>query len=155
MQAQTLSVEARFYLPVDERLIPTGEVRSVQGTAFDFRTLRPIGVEMPGPDGFVHNLCLSEPSYADGLRPCLEAVDFGSSRLSLATSEPGVQLYTGAHFDETVGKAGARYPKFAGFAIENQRFTDSPNTPHFPSARLEPGQTYRHRMQFDFTPSAI
>ncbi|NJS39976.1 MAG: hypothetical protein HC783_14255, partial [Rhodobacteraceae bacterium] len=56
------------------------------------------------------------------------------------------------HFDGTPGKAGARYPRFAGFAVETQRFPDSPNRPHFPSARLAPGQTYRHRMEFDFTP---
>ncbi len=154
--AQMLQVEAGFYLPVDDRLIPTGEVRSVQGTAFDFRPLRPIGATMPGPNGFDHNLCLRGPTAADGLRPCLEAVDLVSGRrLRLATTEPGVQFYTGAHFGDTPGKAGARYPKFAGFAIETQRFPDSPNTPHFPSARLEPGQTYRHRMQFDFTPSKV
>ncbi len=153
--AQHLQVAAGFYLPVDDRLIPTGEVRSVTGTAFDFSTLRAIGEKMPGPDGFDHNLCLSAPLDTNGLRPCLEAVDPTSGRrMRLATSEPGVQLYTGAHFDGTPGKAGARYPRFAGFAVETQRFPDSPNRPHFPSARLDPGQTYRHRMAFDFAPLA-
>jgi aldose 1-epimerase len=151
--AQQLRVEAAFYLPVDARLIPTGEVLSVTGTAFDLRTSRAIGAPLPGPGGFDHNLCLSAPLGADGLRPCLEAVDPASGRrMRLATSEPGVQLYTGAHFDGTPGKAGARYPRFAGFAVETQRFPDSPNRPHFPTARLEAGQTYRHRMQFDFSP---
>ena len=121
-------------------LIPTKEVRSVSGTAFDFRTARTIGSALPGKAGFDHNLCLSAPLGTDGLRPCLEATDPASGRsLRLATTEPGVQLYTGAHFNGTPGKAGARYPRFAGFAIETQRFPDSPNTPHFPSARLEPG----------------
>ncbi|TAG26349.1 MAG: galactose mutarotase [Rhodobacterales bacterium] len=151
--AQHLQVEAEFYLPVDDRLIPTGEVLSVTGTAFDFRTPRPIGAQMPGPGGFDHNLCLTAPLDAQGLRPCLEVVDPASGRqMRLATTEPGVQLYTGAHFDGTPGKAGARYPRFAGFAVETQRFPDSPNRPHFPSARLDPGQTYRHQMLFDFTP---
>ncbi|MGL4321385.1 MAG: aldose epimerase family protein [Paracoccaceae bacterium] len=149
-----LQVDAGHYLPVDASLIPTGEVRSVAGTAFDFRAARAIGASLPGPGGFDHNLCLSAPLGADGLRPCLVAIDPASGRrLRLATTEPGVQLYTGAHFSGGPGKAGARYPRFAGFAVETQRFPDSPNQPHFPSAVLEPGQTYRHLMQFDFTPA--
>ncbi|NJS38970.1 MAG: galactose mutarotase [Rhodobacteraceae bacterium] len=104
--AQHLQVTAGFYLPVDDRLIPTGEVLSVTGTAFDFRSPRAIGERMPGPGGFDHNLCLSAPLGADGLRPCLEAVDPASGRrMRMATTEPGVQLYTGAHFDGTPGKA--------------------------------------------------
>lgn len=153
--SQHLQMEAGFYLPVDAHLIPTGEVLSVTGTPFDLRRLRPIGSPLPGPDGFDHNLCLSAPLGTNGLRPCLEAVDPASGRrMRLATTEPGVQLYTGAHFDATPGKAGARYPRFAGFAVETQRFPDSPNRPHFPTARLKPGQTYRHRMAFDFTPAS-
>lgn len=151
---QELRVEAGFYLPVDDQLIPTKEVRSVSGTAFDFRKARRIGHVLPGEGGFDHNLCLSAPLGPDRLRPCLEATDPATGRsLRLATTEPGVQLYTGAHFNGTPGKAGARYPRFAGFAIETQRFPDSPNTPHFPSARLEPGLTSKHRMSFSFRPS--
>lgn len=154
VMGQLLSLDAGFYLPVDDRLIPTGEVRSVAGTAFDFRTLRPIGAALPDAGGFDHNLCLSSPVAADGLRPCLRAVDPLSGRsMTLATTEPGVQLYTGAHFDGTPGKSGQRYAQFAGFAAETQRFPDSPNNPHFPSARLAPGETYRHVMRFDFTPA--
>jgi aldose 1-epimerase len=151
---QTLRVQAAVYLPVNDQLIPTKEVRSVGGTAFDFRETRPIGAVLPGEGGFDHNLCLSAPLGNDGLRPCLEATDPVSGRsLRLSTSEPGVQLYTGAHFNDTPGKAGARYQRFAGFAIETQRFPDSPNNPHFPSARLEPGATYCHRMNFSFQPT--
>ncbi len=152
---QELQIDAGFYLPVDDRLIPTGEVRRVADTPFDFRTARPIGAVFPGPGGFDHNFCLSSPTDATGLRPCLQATDPASGRrMRLSTTEPGVQLYTGAHFNETSGKAGARYPRFAGFAAETQRFPNSPNVPHFPSARLDPGETYRHVMQFDFTPAA-
>jgi aldose 1-epimerase len=151
---QKLQVEAEAYLPVDGQLIPTKEVRSVNGTAFDFRSARPIGRILPGEGGFDHNLCLSTATGADGLRPCLDATDPASGRsLRLTTTEPGVQLYTGAHFNDTPGKSGARYPRFAGFAIETQRFPDSPNTPHFPSARLEPGAIYCHRMNFSFQPT--
>jgi aldose 1-epimerase len=151
---QHLQVEAGFYVPVDDRLIPTGEVLSVTGTPFDFRAARPLGRDMPGEGGFDHNFCLSAPRGTDGLRRCLQAVDPASGRrMQLSTTEPGLQLYTGAHFDQTPGKSGARYPKFAGFAAETQRYPDSPNRPQFPSARLDPGQTYRHVMHFDFTPA--
>lgn len=147
-----LQVDAGFYLPVDAALIPTGEVLSVTNTAFDFRTARQIGASLPGPSGFDHNLCLSHPVGADGLRPCLVATDpVSGRRMRLSTTEPGVQLYTGAHFAGDPGKSGARYPRFAGFAAETQRFPDSPNRPHFPSARLDPGQCYRHVMHLDFT----
>ena len=151
---QELQIDADYYLPVDDRLIPTGEVCSVAGTPFDFRAPRPIGATMPGPAGFDHNLCLSAPTGSDGLRPCLRVLDPVSGRqMRLSTTEPGLQLYTGAHFDGGVGKAGARYPRFAGFAAETQRFPNSPNMPHFPSARLEPGQLYHHVMLFDFAPA--
>lgn len=151
----TMQVDADFYLPVDQTLIPTGEIRSVADTAFDFRQPRQIGAQMPGPGGFDHNLCLSMPTDATGLRPCLQAFDPDSGRsMRISTTEPGVQLYTGAHFAGMTGKAGARYQRFAGFAAETQRFPNTPNMPHFPSARLDPGQTYRHEMRLDFTPSS-
>jgi aldose 1-epimerase len=151
---QTLQVEAAVYLPVDNQLIPTKEVRSVSGTAFDFREARPIGRLLPGDGGFDHTLCLSAPTGTNGLRPCVMARDPVSGRsLRMATTEPGVQLYTGAHFNGETGKGGTHYPRFAGFAVETQRFPDSPNTPHFPSARLEPGARYCHRMSFGFQPS--
>lgn len=152
IMAHQLHVEASHYLPVDHQLIPTGEILSVADTPFDFCQPRTIGARLPGPDAFDHNLCLSAPTGADGLRPCLTAVDPASGRqMRLTTTEPGVQLYTGAHFNGP-GKRGAHYPRFAGLAVETQRFPDSPNRPQFPSARLEPGQTYRHVMRFDFTP---
>ena len=151
---QELQIDAGFYLPVDDRLIPTGEVRLVANSPYDFRKPRLIGTTMPGPGGFDHNLCLSSPTNAAGLRSCLQATHPASGRrMQMSTTEPGAQLYTGAHFDRTPGKAGAKYPRFAGFAAETQRFPNSPNTPHFPSARLDVGQTYRHIMQFDFTPA--
>ncbi len=148
-----LQVEAHHYLPVDAQLIPTGEILSVANTPFDFRHPRPIGAQLPGPNAFDHNLCLSAPLGADGLRPCLSATDPASGRrMRLSPTAPGVQLYTGAHFNGP-GKRGAHYPRFAGFAVETQRFPDAPNNPQFPPARLDPGQTYRHIMRLDFTPA--
>lgn len=152
IMGQHLQVEADHYLPVKADLIPTGELKPVANSAFDFRATRPIGARLPGPKAFDHNLCLSAPLGQDGLRPCLTATDPASGRrMQLSTNQPGVQLYTGAHFNGP-GKDGAHYPRFAGFAAETQRYPDSPNNPQFPSARLDPGQTYRHVMRFDLTP---
>jgi aldose 1-epimerase len=154
VMGQELQIDAGFYLPVDHAQIPTGEVLSVTGTAFDFRAARAIGASLPRPAAFDHNFCLSAPVTGNGLRPCLVATDpVSGRRLRLTTTEPGVQLYTGAHFAGGPGKAGAYYPRFAGFAAETQRFPDSPNIMHFPSANLAPGTTYTHRMAFDFTPA--
>jgi aldose 1-epimerase len=152
-----LKLYAGHYTPVDPANIPTGEIRTVDGTPFDFHALRPIGQDMPGPDGFDHNFCLSEPLVPMAgqlLRPCAELRHPPSGRaLRLWTSEVGVQVYTGAHFDGTQpGKRGARYGKFAGVALETQKFPDTPNRPQFPSARLDPGHVYRHVMLLDLTP---
>lgn len=153
IMGQHLQIDAAHYIPVDDQLIPTGEILTVANTAFDFRQPRPIGAQLPGPKAFDHNLCLSAPLGPNGLRPCLTATDPATGRrMQLSTTEPGVQLYTGAHFNGP-GKQGAHYPRFAGFAAETQRFPDSPNNPQFPSARLNPGETYRHVMRFDFTPA--
>ncbi|WP_233517098.1 aldose epimerase family protein [Pseudotabrizicola alkalilacus] len=158
VMGQQLRIGARHYTPVDDALIPTGEVRAVAGTAFDFNALREIGADLPAPDGFDHNLCLTGPleaKWGEALRFCAEAVDAASGRrMELWTTEPGVQFYTGAHLAGGLpGKDGAPIAAFTGFTLETQRFPDSPNQPQFPPARLEPGQRYRHLMAFDFTPA--
>jgi len=154
---QSLRLHAGHYTPVDATKIPTGEIRAVRGTGFDFTSLRPLTGAMPGPDGLDHNFCLSAPLQSiagEYLRPAAELVDPASGRaLKLWTSEVGLQVYTGAHFDGSQpGKAGARYGRFAGIALETQRFPDAPNHPQFPSARLDPGQLYRHVVLLDMTP---
>jgi aldose 1-epimerase len=156
---QHLVVHAGHYTPVNAANLPTGEILSVNRTAFDFRTLRPIGWPMPGPGGFDHNFCLSlpvEPVAGHLLRPAAELHDPASGRrLRIWTSEIGLQVYTGVHFDGSQpGKAGARYLQFAGVALETQRFPDAPNHPQFPSSRLDPGQTYRHVTYLDLAPKA-
>ncbi len=155
---QTLQLNAPHMTPVDPAQIPTGEIRPVVGTDFDFTTARTIGAALPDPGGFDHNFCLTGAvGPVDGhlLRHCAQATDPASGRsLRLWTNEVGVQLYTGGHFDgKTPGKGGATYARFAGFALETQRFPDSPNQPQFPSVRLDPGQVYRHVMLMDFTPA--
>lgn len=152
-----LRIHARHYTPVDARNIPTGEVLAVGGTVFDFTSQGPIRAAMPGPQGFDHNFCLSGQAqrlHGEYLCPAAELLHPPSGRsLKLWTSEIGLQLYTGAHFDGSqTGKGGASYRKFAGVALETQKFPDSPNQPQFPSTRLDPGQTYRHLMLFDLLP---
>lgn len=154
---QELRIWADSYTPVDAALIPDGTQPPVAGTAWDFTSLRPIGRTLPGVKGFDHNLCLSAPVEELGsalLRPCAQAQDPASGRrLKLWTDQPGVQLYTGGYLPDVPGKAGAIYGPFAGFTLETQLWPDSPNRPDFPSARLDPGGRYRHRMVFDFTPA--
>ncbi|TGD66228.1 galactose mutarotase [Tabrizicola sp. WMC-M-20] len=159
VMGQDLRLGATHYTPVDADLIPTGEVRAVAGTAFDFNALRKIGAKLPSDMGFDHNWCLTgplEPKWGEALRFCAEAVDAESGRrMEVWTTEPGVQFYTGAFLAGGLpGKDGAPIAPFTGFTLETQRFPDSPNRPQFPSARLEPGQRYRHLMAFDFTPAA-
>ncbi|MBL4929003.1 aldose epimerase family protein [Fuscibacter oryzae] len=157
VMAQHLRIAGAHYTAVDDALIPTGEVISVAGGPFDFRTLRPIGQSLPGPMGFDHNFCLSEPlqSFAgEMLRPAAEAVDpVSGRRIAIWTSNPGVQFYSGGYLDESLpGKGGQPIGQFGGFALETQFFPDSPNKPQFPSARLDPGQRYRHVMALDLAP---
>lgn len=152
LRGHRLTVRGGFTTPVGAGLIPTGEVRPVDGTPFDLRGGVGLGeaLEAVGGLGFDHNWCLEGP--AGELRPVawLEHPASGR-RMELATDQPGLQVYTGGYLSErVVGKGGRRYCRFAGLALESQRFPDSPNIGHFPSARLDPGGTYRHRMQLRF-----
>jgi aldose 1-epimerase len=156
----TLQVAASRITPVDERLVPTGELRAVAGTAFDFRDPRVIGARIrDGRDsqlavgrGIDHNYVLDagatrEPKVAARLK------DAASGRvLEVWTTEPGLQVYTGNFLTGAVaGKRGHLYRMGDGIALEPQKFPDSPNQPGFPSARLDPGETYLHRMALRFS----
>ena len=152
-----LMVNADTYTPVDATLIPTGELRSVADTPFDFRQSQPIGARIRDASdtqiaigrGYDHNFVLRGGATAS---PKLAAriEDPVSGRvLELFTTEPGVQVYTGNFLDgTTVGKSHTVYRQGDGIALEPQRFPDSPNHSAFPSARLDPGQTYRQTSFF-------
>lgn len=152
-----LQIPASLYTPTDARLIPTGELAPVAGTPLDFRTPKPIGRDI-GADhpalaighGYDHNFVLDGPWGK--VRRVATAWDPASGRvLEVHSCQPGVQLYTGNHLaGGAPGTSGARYPARGGFCLEPQKFPDSPNKPAFPSARLDPGQTYRHEMAFRF-----
>lgn len=150
-----LMIPASTYTPVDATLIPTGELRKVAGTVFDFSRPKRIADGLrDGRDdqiaigrGYDHNFALDKGVTAT---PQLAArlVDPASGRmLEVLSTEPGVQFYTGNFLDGTVqGKGGHVYRMGDGIALEPQKFPDAPNQPKFVSARVEPGKPYRHQM---------
>lgn len=154
-----LTIAADAYLPTDAGSIPTGERRAVAGGAFDFRTPHPIGARLreaaAEPQlalglGYDHNFVLR--GAAGELRHAATLADPASGRaLRLFTDAPGLQFYSGNHLRGTaIGKGGRAYRQSDGICLEPQPFPDSPNRPDFPSVRLEPGQTYRHRIAWRF-----
>jgi len=149
-------IEADHYTPVDETLIPTGEVSLVEGTALDFRTATLIGTRLREASlaltrGYDHNWVV-RPAPPGELALAAIIRDPASGRtLTCRTTQPGLQFYTGNFLDGTkVGSAGTLYRQTDGFALETQHFPDSPNQPGFPSTVLRPGETYRHRTVFSF-----
>lgn len=150
-----LTIPAARYTPVNDKLIPTGELRAVQETAFDFREPKRIADGLrEGTDqqivygrGYDHNYALDKGLTA---KPQLAArlEDPASGRvLEVLSTEPGVQFYSGNFLDGTlVGKSGHLYRMGDGIALEPQKFPDAPNQPSFASARIDPGKPYRHDM---------
>lgn len=160
--AQKLTIPASAYTPVDAGLIPTGELRAVEGTVFDFRQGRRVADGLrDGRDaqiaigrGYDHNFALDKGVTA---QPQLAArlEDEASGRvLEVLTTEPGIQFYSGNFLDGTLtGKNGHVYRMGDGIALEPQKFPDAPNRPAFVSARVDPGQPYRHVMIYRVTTS--
>lgn len=143
-----VKLNADRYTPFDETSIPLGDVVKVQGTPFDFTTPVAIGArwsELKGtPVGYDNNFVISQ------VRPnemtwCAEVHEPKSGRkMTIFTTEPGVQFYTGNFLDGSlVGKSKRPYPKNSGFCLETQHFPDSPNKPQFPTTVLKPGQVFR------------
>ena len=153
-----LTLNASRYTPVDESLIPTGELRDVAATPFDFRETRAIGDRIEADDeqlriggGYDHNFVLDrnsdEPSFAARL---YEPV-YGR-QLDIFTTEPGIQFYSGNGLgDHVIGKQWRVYARHGAVALETQHFPDSPNQPSFPSTILEPGQELRSRTIYKFS----
>ncbi len=133
-----LQLHADRYTPVDETLLPTGEVRDVAGTQMDFRTPRPIREGC-----YDHNFVVNGP--AGTLRPVARVEDPSSGRvLEVHSDQPGVQFFTGNCLNGTLrGKGGRAYPLHGGFCLETQHFPDALNRPDFPSIILSPGETFR------------
>jgi aldose 1-epimerase len=146
------------FTPVDGGLIPTGELKPVAGTPFDFRQPHKIGERINAQDeqvqrgkGYDHNFVLN--GRMGELHPAARVTEASSGRiLEVSTTEPGVQFYTGNFLDGTVkGKGGTAYQFRWGFCLETQHFPDSPNQPSFPSTVLKPGQTYKSTTIYKFS----
>jgi aldose 1-epimerase len=157
-----LTVNASKYTPVDALLIPTGELRSVVGTDFDFREATAVGLRIrDGRDqqirfgrGYDHNFALDGE---DGkLRLAARVADAGTGRvMEIFTNAPGLQVYSGNFLNATlIGKGGRIYRQGDALALEPQRFPDAPNQPSFASARLNPGNTYLNTIEYRFSTDA-
>lgn len=145
-----LTLHASHYTPVDEELIPTGEIAPVEGTPFDFREPKAIGKEIAGTDGgYDHNFVVDREG--EGLQMIAKLEDPKSGRvLEVLTMEPGVQFYTGNFLDGTITSGGTTYVKNSGLCLETQHFPDSPNQPGFPNTILNPGQEYKTKTIYRF-----
>ncbi|MEP6917594.1 MAG: aldose epimerase family protein [Acidobacteriota bacterium] len=152
-----LTIHADRFTPVDATLIPIGQLAPVQGTPLDFRTATTIGAridatadQLVNGKGYDHNWVLNK--NGQGLQAAARVVEPKSGRtLDVATTEPGVQFYSGNFLDGTItGKSGHVYQQRTGLCLETQHFPDSPNQPAFPSTILRPGQVYSARTVFTF-----
>ncbi len=147
-----LIIHGDQYTPSNEDLIPTGEIRTVKGTAFDFTRSKVIGKEISDvPGGYDHNFVLNDAD--DKLILAAELFDPASGRkLGLFTTEPGLQFYSGNFLDGSItGNNGRNYIRHGGLCLEPQHFPDSPNQSSFPNTILRPGQVYRQTSVFKFS----
>ncbi len=154
-----LMIDADRYTPVDETLIPTGELVPVEGTPFDFRIPKAIG---PGQRssheqivlgrGYDHNFVLNREEGDNSMLLAARVYESESGRiLEVWTTEPGIQFYAGNFLDGTlIGPGGHLYRQSDGFALETQHFPDSPNQPDFPSTVLRPDETYQTTTIYKF-----
>ncbi|MGH9200658.1 MAG: aldose epimerase family protein [Vicinamibacterales bacterium] len=154
-----LTIDADRFTPVDETLIPTGDLAPVVGTPLDFRKPAAIGarindkhVQLLRGRGYDHNFVLLKLKTSSELSHAARLVDPMSGRtLDIATTEPGMQFYSGNFLDGSIkGKKGRVYAQRWGLCLETQHFPDSPNRPDFPSTVLRPGAEYRSRTVFTF-----
>jgi aldose 1-epimerase len=142
-----VTIHADRFTPVDKGLIPTGELRAVKGTPFDFTKSEAIGARIGQSDeqlqfgkGYDHNWVLN----GSGMRTVAEVYEPKTGRvMDVLTDQPALQFYTGNFLDGTIhGMGGKAYPQRSAFCMETQHYPDSPNQPKFPTTELKPGQTY-------------
>jgi len=153
-----VTIPADKFTPVDSTLIPTGELKPVDGTPFDFRTPTAIGARIGQDDeqlkfggGYDHNWVVNKPMGQLGLMGRVYEPTTGRV-LEVFSTEPGLQFYTGNFLDgKLTGKGGWAYQFRNGFCMEAQHYPDSPNQPNFPSVVLKPGEVYRNTIIFKFS----
>lgn len=139
-----MQINAHSYLPLDDLLLPSGEIRAVEGTRWDFRKLRKVAEPydncwlLDGERGKLkHGLTLHDP--------------ISSRRMEIWSTECAIQMYTALHWNESFPGRGGPLKQYAAIAIEPQNLPDAPTHKNFPSATLRPGETYRHRIEWRFT----
>ena len=151
-------LNADRFTPVDSTSIPTGDIVSVTDTPFDFRTPKPIGLEIGDAHpqlvigrGYDHNLLIN--GQLGELTLAASVYEPSSGRvLEVLTEEPGVQFYTGNFLDGSLqGKSGSLYEQYGGFCLETQHYPDSPNQPEFPSTLLRPGEEFKSQTVYRFS----
>ncbi len=150
-------INADFYLPIDATSIPTGEIRFVEGTPFDFRQPKPVGRDIDADNeqirnghGYDHCFVLNKREEGE-LSFAARIKDPVSGRtMEVYTTEPGVQVYSDNWADGYKGQHGATFPRRSAICFEAQHFPDSPNRPYFPSVILKPGQEYTQKTIYKF-----
>lgn len=157
-----LTLNASRFTPVDAAMLPTGELRPVSGTPFDFTRPTPIGAHISDDDeqlrfghGYDHNWVLG-PAVPGRLAHAATVADPASGRvMEVWTDAPGLQFYTANHLNGIAGKGGWKYAPRQAFCLEPQRFPDAPNQPSFPSAVLHPGEIYQSTILYKFSVSQV
>ena len=157
IETSICEINADYYLPIDETSIPTGEIRFVKGTPFDFRTPKPIGQDIDADDeqikngaGYDHCFVLNKKEEGELSFAAKITEPISGRNMEVYTTEPGVQVYTDNWADGYKGQHGATFPRRSGICFECQHFPDSPNHPYFPSVVLEPGNTYTQKTIYKF-----
>tara|TARA_R110001592_G_scaffold68955_3_gene211465 strand:- start:5510 stop:6673 length:1164 start_codon:yes stop_codon:yes gene_type:complete len=153
-----ITINADKFIPVDATLIPTGELKDVSNTPFDFRVSKTIGQDINAKDeqlkrGLGYDHCWVLNNQNEGMRLASTAYHKESGRLlEVFSDEPGIQFYTGNFLDGTLpSKQGETYKYRTGFCLETQHYPDSPNQKDFPSVVLNPGEKYRTTTSFKFS----
>ncbi|HZK38754.1 MAG TPA: aldose epimerase family protein [Clostridia bacterium] len=151
-----LQISADYFTPTDSTGIPTGELRAVQGTPFDFRVPKTIGLDISADDdqllnckGYDHNFCLN--TRPKGVSAAAVWEPISGRVMEVYTDLPGVQLYTGNFLDNVPGKGGFLMGQHAGFCLETQYFPDTPNQPSFPQCLFKAGEKFTSRTSFKFS----
>lgn len=145
---EILTLFAKAYTPVGPTMVPTGEIRPVAGTEFDFTAPQAIGARFNGM--YDHNFCLDT---SNELKPAATVEDPATGRrLEALTTEPGIQVYAGGAFTEALkDQFGRALFPFAGLALETQGWPDSVNRPEFPNTILRPGETFHSTTEYRFS----
>lgn len=150
IDGHALKIHADFYTPVAENMIPTGEILSVKNSGLDFTSMTTIRENKPGvPDGaYDHNYILHNREVEGEYALAAELYEPNSGRLmTVLTTQPAVQFYNGSKLSNKpwIARNGYKYEAFAGMCLETQHYADSPNQPHFPTTRLNPGEVFEEK----------